>query len=386
MTGDSRSTLGMRQFRLFRLFGFEVKLDVSWLLLGLLISWSLGAGYFPLHYPDLPGVSYAWMGASVAIGVLFSIVIHEFSHSLVARRFGMPIRGITLFIFGGVAEMEEEPPSPRVEFLMAIAGPIASFVLAALLWLTHGVLASAAPLPVLGVVETLAIINLTVALFNLVPAFPLDGGRVLRAGLWHLKRDLRAATYTSSQIGKGFGLALMLLGALSLLSGDVIGGMWWFLIGMFLRGAAAGSYQQLILSEMIRDRPISDFMRRNPITVRASTSIEDFLEDYVYQYHFKLFPVVDEDKLLGSINVTDIRGLSRAERTTRTVREFLQPPSSDNSIPADTPTADLLPVMVRPPAPARYMVVDDGRLVGMVSLKDLLEIISLRLEIESPRE
>ena len=386
MATNNRSTFGMRQFRLFSLFGFEVKLDLSWLLLGLLISWSLGAGYFPAHYPDLSQAAYAWMGISVAIGVLISIVLHEFSHSLVARQFGMPIRGITLFIFGGVAEMEEEPPSPKAEFLMAIAGPLASFAIAAVLWVLHGAAAAWAPTQVLGVLQTLALINVTLAIFNLVPAFPLDGGRMLRAVLWHLKRNLRAATYTSSRIGKSFGIVLIVLGFLSLLGGDIIGGMWWFLIGLFVRGAAEGSYQQLIVSEMIRDKPVSDFMRREPVTVRPTATIDEFLEDCVYQHHFKLFPVVEDGKLLGSINVTDIRGLTADERAARSVAEFMKPTSAENSIPADTPTAKLLPDMVRPPAPARYMVVDGDRLVGMISLKDLLEVIALHIELDPPAE
>ena len=158
MTNDAQSTLGMRPLRLFSLFGFDVKLDLSWLLLGLLISWSLGAGYFPATYPDLARTTYAWMGISVAIGVLFSIVFHEFAHSLVARQYGIPIRGITLFIFGGVAEIGEEPPSPQAEFKIAIAGPIASFVLAGGLWLLNLAIAGTAPVPLIGVVKMLALI------------------------------------------------------------------------------------------------------------------------------------------------------------------------------------------------------------------------------------
>ena len=250
MAQQEDKSLGIRQIRLFSLFGFEVKLDLSWLLLAFLISWSLGAGMFPNEYPGLSHIVYAWMGIAVAVGVFFSIVFHEFAHSIVARHFGMPIRGITLFIFGGVAEMEREPPSPKSEFLMAIAGPIASFLLAWIFWNLEA-LASARglPIPVIGVCYTIALINLTVAIFNLVPAFPLDGGRVLRAALWHLKKDLRSATYISSQFGRGFGLLLMILGGISFLRGNIIGGMWWFVIGMFVRGAAAGSYQQMIVGE-----------------------------------------------------------------------------------------------------------------------------------------
>ena len=244
MAGRQQESLGSRAIKLFSLFGFEVKLDLSWLLLALLISWSLGAGLFPQEYPGLPVSTYAWMGFTVAIGVFFSIVFHEFSHSIVARYFGMHIRGITLFLFGGVAEMEKEPPSPKAEFLMAIAGPISSFLLAYVFWqIEMAGMSRGWPVPVVGVAGTMALINFSVAVFNLVPAFPLDGGRVLRAALWQRKGDLRSATLISSQIGRGFGLVLILLGVFSFVRGNLIGGMWWFLIGMFLRGAASASYQ-----------------------------------------------------------------------------------------------------------------------------------------------
>ena len=384
MAAAEQKSIGIRQIRLFSLFGFEVKLDLSWLLLALLISWSLGAGLFPQEYPGLSNVVYAWMGIAVAIGVFFSIVFHEFSHSIVARHFGMRIRGITLFIFGGVAEMEQEPPSPKSEFLMAIAGPISSFMLAYLFW-AIAVFASNSgwPVPIGGVAETMALINLVVAVFNMVPAFPLDGGRVLRAALWQRKGDLKSATYISSRIGRGFGVALMLIGVVAVIGGNVIGGMWWFLIGMFVRGAASSSYQQLIMSEMIKDQPVSQFMRREPVTVPPSISIDEWLDDYVYQHHFKMYPVMDGQNLLGSISIDDIKSLPKSERRTRKVRDLMQPCTAANTIPANASTTGLLTDIVHPATQSRYMVVDDGRLVGMISLKDLLELISLKLEIES---
>jgi len=384
MAAAEQKSIGIRQIRLFSLFGFEVKLDLSWLLLALLISWSLGAGLFPQEYPGLSNVVYAWMGIAVAIGVFFSIVFHEFSHSIVARHFGMRIRGITLFIFGGVAEMEQEPPSPKSEFLMAIAGPISSFMLAYLFWaIAVHASNSGWPVPIGGVAETMALINLVVAVFNLVPAFPLDGGRVLRAALWQRKGDLKSATYISSRIGSGFGVALMLVGVVAVIGGNVIGGMWWFLIGMFVRGAASSSYQQLIVSEMIKDQPVSQFMRREPVTVPPSISISEWLDDYVYQHHFKMYPVVDGHNLLGSISIDDIKSLPKSERGTRKVRDLMQPCTAANTIPANTSTTGLLTDIVHPATQSRYMVVDNGRLVGMISLKDLLELISLKLEIES---
>ena len=213
-----------RQYPLFRLFGFQVQIDLSWLLIALLITWTLAAGWFPISYPGLSREMYWWMGITGAAGVFVSIVFHEFCHSLVARRFGLSIRGITLFIFGGVAEMEKEPPTPKSEFLMAIAGPLASFLLAFVFYQVHFLAASQEwPTFIIGLTSYLGLLNMMLACFNLVPAFPLDGGRMLRAVLWAWKNNQREATRISSQFGSGFGLALMIMGVLSLgLSGFLI--------------------------------------------------------------------------------------------------------------------------------------------------------------------
>ncbi len=385
MVGKARKNAGRGPFRLFSLFGFEVKLDLSWLLLALLITWSLGAGVFPVEYPDLPRRVYAWMGIACAIGVFFSIVFHEFSHSLVARHFGMPIKGITLFIFGGVAEMESEPPSPRSEFLMAVAGPLASFLLAFFFAEVEALaVAREWHVSVVGVCDMLGYINVVVAIFNMVPAFPLDGGRMLRAALWHWTKNMRAATRVSSRIGSGFGLALMFLGGFSFIQGNFIGGMWWFLIGIFLRGAAKASYQQLLLQEVLQGKPVRNFMRRDPVTVPPSITVQDWIENYVYQYHFKMFPVVGDSKLLGCVSINKIKQIPRAEWSGKTIGDVMEPVSDANSVSGDVETMKLLSAMVRPDTEARFMVVDNGQLVGMISLKDLLELIALKLEIESP--
>jgi Zn-dependent protease len=387
MARKEKHPIGFGQYRLFSLFGFQVKIDLSWLLLGLLISWSLAAGVFPTDYPGLSKRVYAWMGIACAVGVFFSIVFHEFSHSLVARRFGIPIKGITLFIFGGVAEMEKEPPSPKSEFLMAVAGPLASFLLAFIFSRLEALaVAGAWSTPVVGVSHSLAYINMIVAVFNLVPAFPLDGGRMLRAMLWHWKKDLRVATHISSQLGRGFGLALMILGVLALIQGNFIVGMWWFLIGIFLRAAASASYQQLLLQEVLHDQPVKRFMRRYPLTVSPSITVREWIEDYVYRHHFKMFPVVENSKLLGCIRIQSIKQIPRDEWQNKKVREFMEPCSKTNTISADMETTELLSAMVRPGKESRYMVVDDGQLVGMISLKDLLELIALKVEIESPKQ
>ena len=340
---------------------------------------------FPIEYPGLSARAYTWMGIAGAIGVFFSIVFHEFSHSIVARQFGMPIKGITLFIFGGVAEMEEEPPSPKSEFLMAIAGPLASFLLAFVFSRIEAFgLSQGWPTPVVGVSNAMAYVNMVVAVFNLVPAFPLDGGRMLRAALWYWRKDVRAATRISSQMGSGFGVALMILGVIAFLQGNVIGGMWWFLIGIFLRGAAAASYQRLVLHDMLHHRPVGEFMTRDPVTVPSSITIRELLEDYVYRHHLKMFPVVDDDELQGCVTVGDVKRLPRELWDNRQVRDIMEPSSDINTVPASMQTEKLLTAMVRPGQQARYMVVEGHKLKGIISLKDVLELVALKMEIEPP--
>ncbi len=235
--------------KLFSLLGFEVRIDASWLLLAVLIIFSLTGGYFPARYEGLSRATYILMGTVGAVGLFVSLIIHELCHSLMARRFGIPMTGITLFMFGGVAQMNKEPDTPKGEFLIAVAGPTASIGLAGLFFMLYaGTSAAGTPEAFSGILAYLGWINVILAIFNMLPAFPLDGGRILRALLWAWKDNLRWATRIASDIGSGFGIALIFLGILSLLAGNLIGGLWWCLIGMFLKGISQGSYRQLLLN------------------------------------------------------------------------------------------------------------------------------------------
>lgn len=383
---QTESNSPLRGYRLFRIFGFEVKLDLSWLLLGLLITWTLARGLFPMDYPNLTESTYWWMGFMGALGILFSIVFHELSHSLVSRYYGLPIRGITLFIFGGMAEMEKEPASPKVEFLMAVAGPLASFFLGLVFFiLTWLFTFSNVPTPVIGVFHYLAVINVVLAVFNLVPAFPLDGGRMLRAALWQWKKNLHTATRIASTFGTTFGLVLIILGVLGLFQGNIIGGMWWILIGIFLRGAASASYRQMVFNEALSNKPVRHFMKTDPIVVPPALTVDEVVENYVYQYHYKMFPVVDGDNLVGCVTTRQIKDIPRERWRDTTVGDIATHCSPDNTIPPDKDTAELVSAMARPGASSRFMVVEAGRLLGVVSLKDLTEFISLKLELESDK-
>jgi Zn-dependent protease len=241
--------------KLFELFGFSVHLDTSWVVIALLVTWSLATGYLPDRFAGFSPLTYWIMGVIGAAGLFLSIVFHEFCHSLVARSYGMEMKGITLFLFGGIAEMGSEPSRPKVEFLMALAGPVSSIVLGFFFYGLLLLLTAAGLPPVFaGIFGYLAFINWLIAGFNLLPAFPLDGGRILRSALWQWKKDFLWSTHIVSWLGAGFGIVLMALGVVSFLAGFPIVGMWYFLIGLFLHRAARHSYRKM-QKDNASDRP-----------------------------------------------------------------------------------------------------------------------------------
>ncbi|MGO8865682.1 MAG: site-2 protease family protein [Alphaproteobacteria bacterium] len=370
------------RFTLFSLFGFKVRVDISLLFLALLVTWSLASAVFPRQLPGLDRATYWWMGIAGTIGLFFSLIFHELSHSLVARRYGLPIRGITLFIFGGVAEMSDEPPSAKAEFWMALAGPAASILLALSAWALSGLGAEAGlPEPVTAVVGYLALINAVLAVFNLVPAFPLDGGRVLRAALWWRKGDIVAATRTAARAGSTFALVLMGLGVLQVVTGNFVGGIWFFLIGMFLRSAAQGSYMDILTRGMLAGAPVRRFMTRDPVTVPSGITLQALVEDYVYAHHHEQFPVVDGERLIGSVGVRQLKATPRESWPHRTVAETAEPSSDANTVDAETDAAKALSLMTRT-GRSRLLVTERGRLVGILALKDLMALLSLKIELE----
>ncbi len=370
-----------KRITLFRLLGFEVHIDPSWLILAVLVTWSLAVGLFPHYYVGFSHHTYWLMGIAGAAGMFFSILFHEFCHSLVARRFGLPMRGITLFIFGGVAEMEDEPPSPKAEFFMAIAGPISSVVLGAAFYAAAQLMTlSAATITEEAVLSYLASINWVLAAFNLIPAFPLDGGRVLRAALWHWKKDLQRASHIASRIGSGFGIFLMLFGAANFLLGNFIGGLWQFMIGMFLRFAAASSYRQVLFRNSLQGETVERFMNPLPVTAPADISVRELVQNYIYRYHYKMFPVMDGERLLGCITTRRVKEIPQNEWDQRTVREKTDPCSDENTMDPGLEALKALSTMGRT-RNSRFLVVENGKLVGIISLKDIMGYLSLKMEL-----
>jgi Zn-dependent protease/predicted transcriptional regulator len=370
-----------KRFKLFNLLGFPIYIDLSWFVIVLLITWSLATNLFPHWYEELDSATYWWMGLAGAIGLFVSILAHELGHSVVARRFDMPVRSITLFIFGGVAELSQEPPSAKAEFFVAIAGPIVSVLVGIACYTTAMVVETRLATPIVGVLWYLGIINGVLVVFNLIPAFPLDGGRVLRSILWHMRGSLRWSTRITSSIGSGFGLVLILLGVLNFVGGNIVGGMWQFLIGMFLRGAAQMSYQQVLIRRALEGESIDRFMQANVVTVSPSTTIRQLVEDYIYRHHYKMFPVTDQDRLLGCVTTRDVQKVPQDQWDQRTVGEVFEACSNENTTERSADAMQTLSRMNQGSI-SRLMVVQNERLEGIVSLKDLLKFIALKVELE----
>jgi Zn-dependent protease/predicted transcriptional regulator len=372
--------------RQLTLLGFTVRVDASWLDNADLITWSLASGLFPARYPRLDASTYWVMGAVGALGLFLSVVIHEFSHSLVARARGMKMRGITLFIFGGVAEMEDEPPNAKTEFEMAIIGPITSLVLGGIFYALYAAARGAgAPVSVEAILAYLAIINVLLAVFNLVPAFPLDGGRVFRAALWGWKNDLRWATRIASGVGNAFGILLIAGGIWLFITGHVIDGVWYFLIGSFLRNAAMMSYRQVLLRQALEGESLRQFMEPNPITAPPDITVAQLVRDFVYRHHFKMFPVVENGRLEGCVSTAEIKAIPREEWDNRTVRSILSTCSTQNTVTPDTDPMKALAKMSRNSL-SRLLVVQGDRLEGVITLKDMMRFLASKMDLEGVGE
>jgi CBS domain-containing protein len=287
----------------------------------------------------------------------------------------MQIRGFTLFLFGGVAELVDEPRSAGSEFFMAIAGPVVSLVLAVLCgslsWYGHQ--ADWAP-PVVIVLGYLGFINAAVLVFNLIPAFPLDGGRVLRSILWAITGTLRTATYWASFMGQLFAWIFVAAGIVQLFNGNFIGGIWIAIIGWFLNNAARSSYQQVLIRQALQGEHVRDFMNAEPIVVPPSVTLDHWVDDYVYRYHRKAFPVASDGHLDGFISTRVLADLPRNQWSAHTVGEMMR---RDVRAVTISPGADALEALgkMRRTGLSRLLVTEGDRLVGIISLKDLLRFL-----------
>ena len=372
-----------RGLRLGSPFGIEVRLDSSLIIIFTLIVYLLGGNVFPQWHPDWARTTN-WLTA-IAAGVLFfaSILAHELAHSLVSRRFGIEVRRITLFLFGGLAEIESEPSEPRAEFLIAIAGPATSLALgllcsligtglagsdftAALATNREAALAGLSPLSTL--LLWLGPVNVVLALFNMVPGFPLDGGRVFRAVIWWLTGDLHRATRVASESGRLFGWFLMILGVLQALSGAIMQGLWLVMIGWFLSNAAAASYKQLIMRDRFRGITARDLMRSSFETVSAQLRVADFIEQHLLQSPQLLWPVVEDEQLIGLVTLAQVKDTPTKDRATMTVGQVMRTDLAAWTLDPQTDANQTLMAIGTHSSP--LAVVEGNRVIGLLSQSD----------------
>jgi Zn-dependent protease/CBS domain-containing protein len=357
-------------------------MDPSWLFLAFLLVFTLSRGLFPNSYPGLTETTYFWMGILGMLGLFGSIVLHEFGHAWVAQRFGLPMRGITLFLFGGVAEMSEESPGPAAEFWMAIAGPtVSALILICCLTLSFLGKMHGWPVPFTGLFTYIAFMNGILIAFNLVPAFPLDGGRILRAALWQWKKSLPKATRIASTFGKWFGSLLIFMGIFNAIQGEVLGGIWWVLIGLFLRQSADASYKQILFQQHLEGKSLKQFVKTDVVTVPSNIDIRILVDEYFHQHYFKGYPVLENGELAGYIAIRQIRQFPTEEWTKHAVKEIMVPATPDNTISSQSDAMTAL-TQIQKTGLSTLMVVEGRHLVGLLSLKDLLRFLSMELELE----
>jgi Zn-dependent protease/CBS domain-containing protein len=360
--------------KLLDLFGFSIRIDASWLVIAALIVWSLSAGYFPQAAPDLSQAAYLGLALVAMLGLFASLILHELAHALVARRYGLGIGGITLFLFGGVAELKDEPKSAGSEFWIAVAGPAMSFGLAglfALAAMATGGLGLTALL-----LGYLAMINLVLAIFNLLPAFPLDGGRVLRAWLWHRSGDMLEATRRASGAGAVLAFALMGLGVWSALSGGGVGGIWLVLIGFFVLNASRGSYQQMLVQDSLRGRRVAELMTQDPWTASPNMTLEQIADQVMLVHAVSFVPVVEAGFVLGYVDTEGMRKIPRAQWAEQRAGSVMAPLDPGGIVTPNMSAEDALKQLAQGPQ-RKLMVMERNKLRGILSLRDLMGHIAV---------
>lgn len=367
--------------RLGKIAGIEIDINYSWIIILVLITWSL-ATQFMVIYPGWGTVTYWIVGLIAAILLFVSVLLHELAHSLVARSRDLPVKSITLFIFGGVSNIEREPQSPGTEFWMAIVGPITSIVIgiiAFLLYLPVGLTRS----PVAAILNYLAIANILLGVFNLIPGFPLDGGRVLRSIVWKITGNLRRATRIAAGVGQFVAFLFILVGIWIFFGGNIIGGIWIGFIGWFLLNAARTADSQIMLESIFKGVTVREVMNPNPVTVPANISLQRLVDEYFLPQGLRSALVVQGDQLAGLITLSDIRHISRDQWAQTPVGMTMIPLERLHAISPTQNLNDVLPIMTSNDV-NQLPVVQDGRVIGVLSRDAIMRFIEVHRGLGMP--
>ncbi len=370
-----------QSIRLGRIAGIEIGLHPSWFIIALLVTYSFAAGELPTNYPNWQPALYWVVGASISLFFFGSVLAHELSHALVARRYGMRVRGITLFIFGGMASMEDEAKTPRQEAVMAAAGPLTSLAIGAALWVASGVLRE----PVLvATVGWLGFINLTLGLFNLIPGFPMDGGRILRAVLWHVRGDRYAATRNAAAIGRLFGYLLIAVGVYLIFQGsNLFSGVWLALIGWFLSSAAESTVAQLSVQRSLHGVKVREVMEADPASVTPNESVADLVNERLLRSGARSFLVRHDDGgLAGIVTLSDVRRVPREDWAPARVTDIMTRHADLATVgPDDQVEAALKLLQEREVNQLPVVDVDHRTVLGLLTRAGILRLIEARMRL-----
>lgn len=364
-----------------RVFGIPIEVNYSWVVIFFLITWSLAAGYYPIFLPFRQEYVY-WVSAAVSSILLFlSLLLHELSHSLVAMRSGIPIKKISLFIFGGVAQMEKEPETAMAELKMALAGPLCSLVLAALSFFAFSIMPASGPWQIAAsIFFYMAMVNTAIVIFNSLPGFPLDGGRVFRAVVWAFTGDLKSATRVATFSGKGFSYLIMAAGIFFLYSQQFLNGVWLLVLGLFLHEAAEMSYQQLILKKALVGVRVADVMSNDVVSVPPELSLDKLVNDYFFKFRHMGFPVVEGGMLKGIVTLHDVKAFPQEEWASIPVSQAMTPAREDLMVCPDADCLEAL-LQVTKSGLGRLLVVERGRLIGIITQRGLVKLFEIKTNL-----
>ncbi len=363
--------------RLFHMGGIPIELNVSWVFILSLVTWTFASGYYPENFPGLFSTVQLWiLGLVTALLLFVSIILHEFSHSIVASRNGLPIKRITLFMFGGIAQMSRDVDDPVLEFKMAAAGPLMSLALAVVFYIIS--LASRNVQYAYAITRSLAEINVGLLIFNMVPGFPLDGGRILRALIWRKTGDIVLATRISSRIGSGFAIFLMLLGMLAFVwLQSFISGLWLIFIGFFLKRATRLGYIMAAYRSALEGKSVADVMRRDIVTAGVSLDLETVVKEYFLRHRLSSFPVADDRILVGMVSLEDIRRVDRNMWVSTTVGQVMRTEPAVNPLRLSDPAERALVEIMRRKSEFFPVVDHEWNIVGMVTRTGLFDAIKV---------
>jgi Zn-dependent protease len=361
-----------------RILGIPIGLDYSWFLIFALLTWMLAGSYYPAEFKTWPPLLYWFMGAATAIMLFVSVLLHELGHSVVALRFKVPVRSITLFIFGGVAQIGAEPPSAKAEFIIAIAGPIVSLALAVLFSVAQPAVAGIQPL--WGLAKYLAYINFALVLFNLIPGFPLDGGRVFRALVWAATKNMRRATLIAANAGRFFGFLFIFAGVWQMFNGNFGGGLWIAFIGWFLDNAASQQVNQVMFQGLLAGHTVSQAMSSHCATVPADLTLQQLVDEHILGGGHRCFLVTREADTVGMITLHRVKEVPRHDWATTTAAQVMLPLEQLKRTDPDTQLWTALQQMDRDGV-NQLPVTRDNHVYGMLSREGVITFLRTLQEL-----